>query len=100
MSYAVIFVNQRTDTDDGYDLMAAEMEDLAIKQTGYIKHHSVRDADGKGITVSYWDSLESIAAWKSNVSHMAAQKFGKEKWYLDYQVSICKVEREYSFNRT
>lgn len=34
-----------------------------------------------GITVSYWQSLEAIAAWRQASEHQVAQKLGGEKWY-------------------
>ncbi len=55
--------------------------------------------DEIGITVSYWESLESIRAWKQQTDHLMAQRWGREKWYSRYTVRICKVEREYSFEK-
>ena len=58
--YAVIFSSQRTDGDKGYAAMADRMAELASQQPGYLGAESVRDAQGFGITVSYWESLEAI----------------------------------------
>jgi len=93
--FAVIFTSQRTPGDDGYDAMAEAMEKLAAKQPGFLGIESARSAIG--ITISYWDSMESILAWKNNAAHLVAQQTGKEKWYSAYQVRICRVEREYGF---
>src|SRR5690606_12446217 len=60
--YAAIFTSRRTDTDGGYAAMAQRMGELAAQQPGYLGIESVRAADGSGITVSYWDSLDAIAA--------------------------------------
>lgn len=51
--------------------------------------------DGAGITVCYWDTAESIAAWKRNVDHAAAQEQGRQGWYAEYAVTIARVERHY-----
>ena len=51
-----------------------------------------------GITVSYWRDLESVAAWKRVVDHVAALRLGRERWYATYRVRIARVEREYGFN--
>lgn len=92
--YAVIFTSLRTDQDHAaYAEMAAKMEDLAATQPGYLGVESARD--GLGITVSYWDSLEAIAAWKRNAEHMVAQKHGREDWYAAFRTRVCKVERDY-----
>src|SRR5437764_332849 len=62
--YAVVFTTLRTPDDpDGYAETAARMEELAARQPGYLGVESVRGADGVGITVSYWASLEAVRAW-------------------------------------
>jgi heme-degrading monooxygenase HmoA len=50
-----------------------------------------------GITVSYWKSLEAIAAWKANAAHLVAQQHGRDTWYEEFKVRICRVERDYAF---
>jgi len=96
--YAVIFTSTRTDEDVGYAAMAALMVEMAAKQPGHLGHESVRDhgAEGRpGITVSYWRDLDSMRAWKEQVTHAAAQRLGRERWYSAYRVRIARVEREY-----
>jgi heme-degrading monooxygenase HmoA len=93
--YAVIFTSLRTEGDNGYGDMAIEMNKLASEQPGYLGFESARE--GLGITVSYWDSLEAIKNWKANARHLFAQQQGREQWYQEYKVRICKVERDYSF---
>ncbi|KMY31819.1 JEMB protein [Lysinibacillus xylanilyticus] len=96
--YAVIFTSKRTVEDgEGYAKMAEVMDELAQKQPGFIRVESARNADGKGITVSYWESLEAIQVWRENSKHLVAQQFGKEKWYMQYNVEICQVIKDYSF---
>ncbi len=95
--YAVIFTSLRTEGDQGYAQMAVEIEELARQQPGFLDVESARD--GLGITVSYWESLEAIANWKANMDHRQAQKNGIKTWYSWYKVRICRVEREYEFNK-
>ncbi len=95
-SWVVIFTSTRTSQDaDGYRAMATQMEALAYAQPGFISMQSVRGDDGVGITVCYWESEQSIVAWKRNVDHAAAQQQGISTWYSDYSVTIAKVERQY-----
>lgn len=91
--YAVIFTSLRTEVDEGYAEMAEEMLELARQQKGFLGVESVRE--GLGITVSYWDSLESIHAWKQNEKHLIAQQKGRLQWYAKYKTRICRVERDY-----
>jgi heme-degrading monooxygenase HmoA len=93
--FAVIFTSVRRAAErDGYADMAQRMEELARQQPGFLGIESVRDASGLGITVSYWQSLEAIAAWKANAEHLVAQRRGREKWYERFALRVCRVERE------
>lgn len=96
--FAVIFTNRRAPGDDGYSAMADRMLELASQQAGYLGVESVRGANGVGITVSYWSSLESIQAWKADGEHRSAQELGRSKWYEAYRVRVCRVDREYGLD--
>lgn len=93
--YAVIFTSVQTESVEGYSEMATLMENLAKQQPGFLGIESARNEIG--ITVSYWQDLESIKNWKANLEHLEAQKMGRKQWYSYYKVRICKVEREYVF---
>lgn len=93
--YAVIFTSIRTEIDIGYGQMAERMIELAQQQKGFLGVESARNE--VGITVSYWDSLESISNWKHNLEHTEARKKGRKLWYKKFTVRICKVERAYDF---
>jgi heme-degrading monooxygenase HmoA len=97
--YAVIFTSLRTEVEKGYGDTAARMLELAAGQPGFLGVDSARGTDGLGITVSYWQTLESISAWKSVAAHRAAQEGGRRDWYASYQVRIARVERSYGFTR-
>jgi heme-degrading monooxygenase HmoA len=98
--YAVIFSSTRTvgehADDSGYAHMANRMVELASAQAGYLGAESARGADGFGITVSYWDSLEAISAWRAHAEHRVAQETGKRVWYDHYELRIARVERAYA----
>lgn len=93
--YAVIFSSQRNAADNGYADMARRMVELAAEQPGFLGVESVRNAEGFGITVSYWASEEAIKAWRMNAEHRIAQERGREEWYAAYSLRIAKVERAY-----
>ncbi len=96
--YAVVFANRRTPVDDaGYGAMADRMAELAAEQPGYLGIDTVRGPDGFGITVSYWRTEDDIRAWHHNAEHRVAQAQGRARWYANFQLHICKVERAYGF---
>ncbi|MDG1897374.1 MAG: antibiotic biosynthesis monooxygenase [Fuerstiella sp.] len=96
--YAVIFTSRRSANDDsGYQETAQKMLALAAQQDGYLGVESVRDADGAGITVSYWRDRDSIQCWREVTEHLLAQDRGRTRWYERYHVRICLIEHEYGF---
>ena len=95
--YAVIFSSLRTDVAEGYHETAQRMLDLAAEQPGYLGVEGVRE--GLGITVSYWESLEAIRNWKQQTEHLVAQQKGRTDWYAAYKTRICRVERDYGFEK-
>ncbi|MCB1028953.1 MAG: antibiotic biosynthesis monooxygenase [Microthrixaceae bacterium] len=98
--YAVVFASTRpTDVDDGYEVMADAMFELAADQPGFIGADSVRGADGAGITVSYWTDEEAIAAWHAQADHLVAQAAGYDRFYESFSIRVARVERQYGFDR-
>ena len=95
--YAVIFTSVRTVVDNNYAGISQRMVELAEQQPGYLGHESARNE--LGITVSYWSSLEAIQNWKMNTEHLNAQQNGREEWYAQYKTRVCKVERDYGFEK-
>jgi len=91
--YAVIFISRRNEEELGYEDMATVMLELAAREEGFLGVHSARQETG--ITVSYWKTEHDLLRWKQHKQHLLAQRLGKETWYEDYLVKICKVEREY-----
>lgn len=98
--WAVIFTSQRAsgDAGDGYGETATRMVALAAQQPGYLGVESARGDDGLGITVSYWRSLQDIAAWRAQLEHVAARETGRARWYAHYELRIARVERAYGWD--
>ena len=95
--YAVIFTSLLTIDSKNYNEMSFKMVELAKKQKGFLGIESVRNEIG--ITVSYWDSLDSIKKWKFNVDHTVAREKGRSIWYKAFKVRICKVVKDYEFEK-
>ena len=98
--YAVIFTSRRNEhPDDGYAETADRMFALAPEQPGFLGFDTAR-TDGLGITVCYWETEESIVAWKAHADHLAAQREGRTRWYDAYELRIARVDRAYGFERS
>ena len=94
--YAVIFTSELSDNNDGYEATAQRMLELAAQQPGFLGVETARD-DALGITVSYWQDLASIAAWRDNIEHREARQRGRKQWYRRFTLRIAKVERAVEF---
>ncbi len=70
------------------------MLELARQQPGFLGFETARQE--LGISVSYWESLEAIRAWKEHMEHGQVQERAKD-WYKTFRVRVCRVEREYGF---
>ena len=98
--YVVVFASQRNGQDEaGYAEAAQRMLELAAQQPGYLGAESVRDADGFGLTLSYWTDEAAILAWKHQGEHAATRNAGRQRWYQQYELRVAKVERAYGFGK-
>lgn len=94
--YVVIFRATVRTLDAEYSATAARMRDVAMKEYGCTEFVSASEGDLE-IALSYWPDLESIAAWRRNLEHQAAQELGRERWYRSFAIEVVKVERAYAW---
>lgn len=91
--WAVVFTSTRTPNDpEGYAKASARMLELAREQPGFLGVESARGDDGVGITISYWSSLEAVAAWRAHPEHLEVQARGRGQWYADFDLRVARVE--------
>jgi heme-degrading monooxygenase HmoA len=94
--YAVVFTSVNADVDHTeHARLSAHLAQRAQTYPGYLGIEAARGADGKGVTVVYYQDLESIEAWAKDPEHQVAKRKGREVWYSHYFIRISKVEREY-----
>ena len=92
-----IFRSLRTDhSEHDYEQWAKRMDDLVVTMPGYVSHTSFRDdASGKGVTISYFDSMEHLVAWKEEPLHREAQALGRTEFYSEYEIEVAEIVRNY-----
>jgi len=95
--FIVIFRAKIAGLDENYNRIAVRMRTLAEQKYGCVGFVSATEGDEE-ISISYWRTQEQIKAWKNDAEHIAAQEFGKSKWYRWYKVEIAEVVREYESN--
>ena len=83
---------------DEYVALADRMNELARTMPGYISHKGFFADDGERVTVVEFEHEEGMRAWRTNPEHRAAQKLAREKYYSEYHIQVCTVDRQSSFN--
>jgi len=77
--YAVIFTSIQSEVNKDYKEMAELMISLAKKQPGFLGVDSAR-SNGIGVTVSYWETEESIRNWKNHEKGNVRLGAGFTRW--------------------
>jgi heme-degrading monooxygenase HmoA len=100
-SIAVIFLSGRSGADAaGYSAAAVAMEQAASRREGYLGIDSTRDADGIGITISWWRDEAAALAWRDDPEHSRIRDQGRALWYDWYRVVVATVDRAYAWQRS
>jgi heme-degrading monooxygenase HmoA len=84
--------------EEEYVGLVEQMEKLARTMPGYISHKDYAGADGERLTIVEFEHEEGLRAWRTNPEHIAAQKLGRQKYYTEYRVQVCTLDRESKFN--
>ena len=77
-----------------YERWADRIATLASQMPGYIAHKGFAAEDGERVTIVEFESEETHRAWAVHPEHLAAQKKGRESFYLDYRIQVCTVQRD------
>lgn len=92
--YAVIFRAVLKNPDPAYRDAAEKLRERAINRYGCLGFSATTQGNEE-IAVSYWETLEQIAAWKGDPEHLQAQRLGLSKWYQSCQVEVAEVINRY-----
>src|SRR5689334_2081158 len=83
---------------DEYLDIASQLRPELEKIQGFIsveRFQSIADPK-KVLSLSFWDSEESIAQWRNLEVHRSAQAEGRKSIFEDYRIRIAHVVRDYS----
>ncbi len=83
-----------------YTTTGARMMEIATAMPGFISFREYKHPDGEFIGVTEWASVEALAQWREHPEHRKAQARGRELFYTEYEVVVCKPIHEYSFKRS
>jgi len=83
----------RSEHADDYLVWADRMYALAGTMPGFISHKTFTAEDGERVTIVEFESEEAQAAWRNHPEHVEAQRLGRDKFYLEYDLKVCELKR-------
>ncbi|WP_130834758.1 antibiotic biosynthesis monooxygenase family protein [[Erwinia] mediterraneensis] len=99
---AVLFeADALPEAQERYFQLASELKPLLSDTPGFISIERFQSltTPGKILSLSWWEDEESVAGWKQNVAHQAAQKEGKQSIFSFYRIRVANVFRDYSSDK-
>ena len=82
---------------DEYVALVDRMAEVARTMPGYISHKGFFADDGERVTIVEFEHEEGLRTWRRNLEHVAAQKLAREKYYTEYHVQVCTLDRDSRF---
>jgi heme-degrading monooxygenase HmoA len=82
---------------DEYVALAERMNEVAKTIPGYISHKGFFADDGERVTIVEFEHAEGLRAWRTNPEHVVAQRLARQKYYAEYHVQVCTLDRESKF---
>jgi heme-degrading monooxygenase HmoA len=88
----------RPEHQEEYQRTAARMHELAQSMPGFVSIKTFTAPDGERISLVEFDSESGHQAWREHPEHREAQRLGREKFYSEYRIQVCRVERAYAMS--
>jgi heme-degrading monooxygenase HmoA len=82
---------------DEYVALADQLSAVARTMPGYISHKGFFAEDGERVTIVEFEHAEGLRAWRRHPQHVEAIKLAREKYYIEYSVQVCTLDRESKF---
>lgn len=83
----------RPGVEEAYGVRGDEVYELASKMPGLLSAKDFVADDGERLSIVEFDTAEHLAAWREHPEHKVAQQEGRDRWYSEYSIQICTVER-------
>jgi heme-degrading monooxygenase HmoA len=87
----------RPESGAEYHETARRMLDLARSMPGFVDFKAFEADDGERVSVITFASMETHRAWREHPEHRAAQRSGRERFYVSYDISVSEVVGENHF---
>jgi heme-degrading monooxygenase HmoA len=85
----------RPEHEEAYQRVAARMHELAQAMPGFVSIKTFTAPDGERVSIVEFKSEETHNAWRQHPEHKEAQRLGRELFYSEFQLQVCKLDRAY-----
>ncbi len=82
---------------NGYGELAAAMEARARQMPGFVEFKTFAAPDGERVSLVTFDTVAYHEAWREDPEHRSAQQRGRDDFYLEYTISVCRELRRRHF---
>ena len=86
----------RPEHEEEYHEVAPRIEQLAKSMPGFVAIKAFAAPDGERVSIVEFASEEEHRAWREHPEHRVAQKLGREKFYSEFRIQVCRLERDYT----
>ena len=87
----------RPDAEPLYGEWAARIDALARAMPGFVAIKRFDAADGERVSLVEFADQAAHDAWRDHPEHRAAQRLGRERFYSEFRVQVCTLQRESRF---
>jgi len=90
----------RPEHADEYHQLAPKINHLAESMPGFISIKTYAAPDGERVSIVEFESDATHNAWREHPEHREAQRLGRERFYSEFRIQVCRVERSYGVGAT
>ena len=73
-----------------YGEWAERIHGLATAMPGFVSIKTFTAEDGERVSVVEFASEETHRAWREHPEHRVAQALGRQKFYAEYRIQVCR----------
>jgi heme-degrading monooxygenase HmoA len=87
----------RPEHADAFSALAEELAAEADVMPGFVSRKVFVAEDGERVTIIEFESEETHRGWAEHHAHRQAQKLGREQFYSEYSLQVCRTIRSTAF---
>jgi heme-degrading monooxygenase HmoA len=81
---------RRPGTDSEYRALSREMQEAARTVPGFVDFKTFTAEDGEHVSLVTFATPEAHHVWRNDPRHRAAQKRGRDAFYLEYSIQVAE----------